>query len=192
MSSFIDPDVPEALLRAAQAGDIAAHEKLFRRFHKPVYNLAWRMLGNQAAAEEVVQDTFVEVLRKVKGFRGEAPLGAWVRRIAVNFSLMQQRSAWHQRSVPLSVVSETESGSDPARAGSAGDLSRALAQLPLKSRMVVWLHDVEGLTHKEIGEAMGKTTSFSKSQLVRAHERLRDLLGTNTEARSCMQVSNSY
>lgn len=196
MSSFIDPDVPEELLRAAQAGDPAAHEMLFRRFHKPVYNLAWRMLANTAAAEEVVQDTFVEVLRKVESFRGESPLGGWIRRIAVNFSLMRLRSAWHQRSVPLSLVGEIEAGSDaasdPARAGGATDLARALAQLPVKSRMVVWLHDVEGMTHKEIGEAMGKTTSFSKSQLVRAHERLRDLLGANTEARPCMQVSNSY
>lgn len=192
MSSFLEPDVPDETLRAAQAGDPSAHETLFRRFQVPVYNLAWRILGNEAAAEEVVQDTFVEVLRKVKGFRGEAPLGGWVRRIAVNFSLMHLRSAWHKRSVPLSLVGETAAGSDPARAGLATDLAAALAQLPVKSRMVVWLYDVEGLTHKEIGEAMGKTPSFSKSQLARAHVRLRDLLEANKEARSCMQVSNSY
>lgn len=192
MSSFFDPDVPDELLRAAQAGDMTAHEKLFRRFHKPVYNLAWRMLANSAAAEEVVQDTFVEVLRRLESFRGESPLGGWIRRIAVNFSLMHLRSAWHQRSVSLTVVGDPEGDSDPSRAGGAADLSKALASLPAKSRMVVWLHDVEGLTHKEVGEAMGKTASFSKSQLVRAHKRLRDLLGEEREARPCMQVSNSY
>ena len=192
MSSFLEPDVPDELLRAAQAGDLVAHEKLFQRFHKPVYSLALRMLANRAAAEEVVQDTFVEVLRRLGGFRGDSPFGGWLRRIAINFSLMHLRSAWHRRSVPLAVVAEAQGESDPARAGAATDLSRALAQLPVKSRMVVWLHDVEGLTHKEIGEAMGKTASFSKSQLVRAHKRLRDLLGDDREARSCMQVSNSY
>lgn len=192
MSSFFEPDVPDDLLRAAQAGDAAAHEKLFRRFCKPVYNLAWRMLDNPSAAEEVVQETFVEVLRRVDSFRGESPLGGWIRRIAVNFCLMQLRSPWHRRSVSLSLVAEPEATTDPSRAGPATDLSRALAQLPAKSRMVVWLYDVEGLTHKEIGEAMGKTTSFSKSQLARAHERLRELLGPDKEARSCMQVSNSY
>ncbi|NNF51127.1 MAG: RNA polymerase sigma factor [Gammaproteobacteria bacterium] len=192
MSAFLDPEVPEELLRAAQAGDLVAHEKLFRRFHKPIFSLAWRMLANRAAAEEVVQDTFVEILRKLGSFRGDSPLGGWIRRIAVNFCLMHLRSAWHVRSVSLSAIGEAEAGLDPARAGGAADLSRALAELPVKSRMVVWLHDVEGLTHKEIGEAMGKTESFSKSQLVRAHKRLRDLLGENREARTCMQVSNSY
>lgn len=192
MSSFIDPDVPEELLRAAQAGDRYAHGALFQRFHQPVYNLASRMLGNQAAAEEVVQDVFVEVIRRLGDFRGDSPVGGWIRRIAVNFSLMQLRSAWHRRAVPLAGVQEPEAVSDPARAGGASDLLRALAKLPAKTRMVVWLHDVEGMTHKEIGTAMGKSPSFSKSQLARAHERLRGLLSTTREARSCMQVSNSY
>lgn len=192
MSSFIDPDVPKELLRAAQAGDMAAHEALFRRFHGPVYNLARRMLTNEAGAEEVVQDTFVEIIRKIDSFRSESPLGGWVRKIAVNFSLMHLRSAWHKRAVPLAVVGETQANADPSRAGNASDLSRALAQLPVKTRMVVWLHDVEGLTHKEIGELMGKTTSFSKSQLVRAHERLRTMLTGSRDTQPCMQVSNSY
>lgn len=192
MSSFFEPEISDETLRAAQAGDPAAHERLFRRFSQPVYNLAWRMLSNQAAAEEVVQETFVEVLRRIEDFRGESPVGGWIRRIAVNFCLMQLRSAWFRRSVPLSLVAEPSSAGGPERAGTAADVSRALAELPARTRMVVWLHDVEGLTHREIGEAMGKTASFSKSQLSRAHERLRVLLGPAREDNSCMQVSNSY
>lgn len=192
MSSFFDPEVPADLVRAARAGQMAAHEQLFRRFHQPVFNLARRMLASEAAAEEVVQDTFVEVLRKFAGYRGESPVGGWIRRIAVNFCLMQLRSAWHRRAVPLTVVGETAGPGDPSRAGAATDLSRALARLPAKTRAVVWLHDVEGMTHSEIAAAMGKTASFSKSQLARAHERLRGLLTESRDTKQCMQVSNSY
>ncbi len=192
MSSFIEPEVPDELLRAAQAGEMGAHEQLYRRFKGPVYNLAWRMLANPAAADEVLQDTFVEVIRRIGDFRGEAPLGGWIRRIAVNFSLMHLRSAWQRRALPLAVVGEAAGGLDPARAGGATDLSRALGELPARTRMVVWLHDVEGMTHKEIGAVMGKTASFSKSQLSRAHQRLRVLLDGKREAKQCMQVSNSY
>lgn len=192
MSSFLDPEVPGHLLAAACAGDMSAHEALFRRFHTPVFNLALRMLCDRTAAEEVVQDTFVEVIRRVTSFRGEAPLGGWIRRIAINFSLMQLRSGWHKRAVPLASAGELASGGNPARAGDLSDLEKALQQLSPKARSVVWLHDVEGLTHKEIGELMGKTASFSKSQLARAHERLRVLLAGDRETRPCMQVSNSY
>lgn len=192
MSSFLDPDVPKQLLAEARAGNMSAHEALFRRFHTPVYNLALRMLAQRAAAEEVVQDTFVEVIRRIGDYRGEAPLGGWVRRIAVNFSLMQLRSVWHKRAVPLAVVDEVSAGANPDRAGDISDLEGALRHLSAKARTVVWLHDVEGLTHKEIGLLMGKTASFSKSQLARAHERLRVLLAGTTETEQCMQVQNSY
>ncbi len=192
MSSFLDPEVPDELVRGAMAGKADAHERLFRRFHQPVYNLARRMLASEAAADEIVQDTFVEVIRKIRGYRGDAPVGGWIRRIAVNFCLMQLRSAWQRRALPLTVVGETASGDDPSRAGPAADLARALASLPAKSRAVVWLHDVEGMTHREIGAAMGKTASFSKSQLARAHERLRGLLAESRDTEQCMQMSNSY
>lgn len=192
MSSFLDPDVPAELVSRAMAGEVAAHERLFRRFHQPVFNLARRMLASEAAADEVVQDTFVEVLRKISTYRADAPLGGWIRRIAVNFCLMQLRSAWYRRALPLSVVGETAGHEDPSRAGPASDLSRALACLPARTRAVVWLHDVEGMTHREIGAAMGKTASFSKSQLARAHERLRGMLAEARDTQQCMQVSNSY
>ncbi len=141
-----------------------------------VYTLARRMLVSPALAEDVLQETFVEVLRKLHTYRGDAAVGFWVRRIAVNKCLMHLRSPWHSRRVEADAI---EALCQPAPASRADDqmaLERALAELPATSRAVVWLHDVEGYTHKEIGAMMGRTTSFSKSQLARSHERLRTLL----------------
>jgi RNA polymerase sigma factor (sigma-70 family) len=132
------------------------------------------MLASKALAEDVLQETFVEVLCKIAGFRGEAEVGTWIKRIAINKCLMYLRSSWVSRRVP-------EDG-DPvgeARSGVLDEqlaLERALDQVADVARAVVWLHDVEGYTHVEIGRLMGRTTSFSKSQLARAHERLRSLL----------------
>ena len=141
-----------------------------------VYTLARRMLVSPALAEDVLQETFVEVLRKLETFRGESGIGFWVRRIAVNKCLMYLRSGWHSRRVDTEAL---ESLCPPAQTPQAEHqvaLERALAAIPDTSRTVVWLHDVEGYTHKEIGAMMGRTTSFSKSQLARAHKRLRILL----------------
>jgi RNA polymerase sigma-70 factor (ECF subfamily) len=170
------PKVDAALLARAQHGDRSAHSELYEMFGGMVFTLARRMLASKAAAEDVLQDTFIEVFRKIGAYRGEAELGFWVKRIAINKCLMQFRSGWMSR--------RCDDGEDillaePARAARLDDqiaLERALDSLPDTARMVVWLHDVEGHTHKEIGAMLGYTASFSKSQLARAHERLRELL----------------
>ncbi|MBT5220304.1 MAG: RNA polymerase sigma factor, partial [Woeseia sp.] len=131
-------------------------------------------------------------------FRAEAPLGIWVRRIAISKALMFLRSAWHKRGQSLDDDWEEmtfESRGAPLnsnRQDQAMDLDAALANLPEVSRTVVWLHDVEGFTHKEIAELMGKTESFSKSQLSRAYQRLRPMLESEierTDAKSAIHGS---
>jgi RNA polymerase sigma-70 factor (ECF subfamily) len=122
------------------------------------------------------------VIRSIRNVRGEAPLGAWIRRIAVTKSLMFLRSAWHSRGQSLdedwdeSALTHAEGTAESSTPEQAMDLDAALASLPAISRTVVWLHDVEGFTHREIADLMGKTESFSKSQLSRAYQRLRPLL----------------
>ncbi len=175
------PQVDAALLARAQHGDRGAHSELYELFGGMVFTLARRMLASKAAAEDVLQDTFVEVFRKIGAYRGEAELGFWVKRIAINKCLMQFRSGWISR--------RSDDGEDillaqPARTAALDDqiaLERALDALQDTARMVVWLHDVEGHTHKEIGAMLGYTASFSKSQLARAHERLRELLQAGDE-----------
>ncbi len=170
------PEADSAVIAAARAGDPSAHARLYELFAPLVYTLGRRMLVSQALAEDVLQETFLEVLGKIDSFRGDAGFGFWVRRIAVNKCLMHLRSSWVSR----------RSGLEPPELASIDDgaeqleqrvaLETALAMLTPTARAVVWLHDVEGYTHREIAESMGKTASFSKSQLARAHERLREVL----------------
>ena len=170
------PHVDSTIVADARRGDRAAHGRLYEAFAPMVYTLARRMLVSPALAEDVLQETFVEVLRKLHTFRGESGVGFWVRRIAVNKCLMYLRSGWHSRRVDTEAIELLCPPAQTPQAEHQVALERALAALSDTSRTVVWLHDVEGYTHKEIGAMMGRTTSFSKSQLARAHKRLRALL----------------
>jgi RNA polymerase sigma-70 factor (ECF subfamily) len=182
MSRFADIQIDPGIVKRAARGDVRAHEIIYRGFASPVYSMCLRFTRVPAHAEDLVQETFVEVIRKISAFRGEAPLGSWIRRIAVTKSLMFLRSAWHKRGQSLDEDFEDITAGRPESHGISShpehaiDLDAALANLPSVSRAVVWLHDVEGFTHKEIAGLMGKTESFSKSQLSRAYKRLRPLL----------------
>jgi len=182
MSKFADIQIDAAIIKRAARGDARAHEILYRAFASPVYSLCLRFTRVPAHAEDLVQETFIEVMRSIKQFRGEAAIGSWIRRIAVTKALMFLRSAWTARSQSLADDWDDMTPGDAASHGisrhpdDALDLDAALANLPSVSRVVVWLHDVEGFTHKEIAAAMGKTESFSKSQLSRAYQRLRPML----------------
>lgn len=169
--------VPDILVARAQAGDEAALEALYRAFEAPVYNLARRMLRRPEDAEDVLQETFLEVVRNIKQYRGEGHLWGWVRRIASTKALMRIRRDQIRATEPL----DEEPGKRGMHVGANIDLERAFEQLSETSRAVVWLHDVEGFTHEEIAEQMGKSVSFSKSQLARAHARLRRMLDADAE-----------
>jgi len=190
MSRFADIQIDPGIVKRAARGDVRAHEIIYRAFASPVYSMCLRFTRVPANAEDLVQETFVEVIRKISAFRGEAPLGSWIRRIAVTKSLMFLRSAWHQRGQSLDDDFEEVTAGRPESFGISGhpehaiDLDAALADLPSVSRAVVWLHDVEGFTHKEIAGLMGKTESFSKSQLSRAYQRLRPFLEAHTAEKS--------
>ncbi len=164
-----------SLVARARAGDTGALEHLYRAYEGSVYTLARRLTRTAEDAEDVLQETFLEVCRSLSGWRGDGSLWGWVRTIAANKALMRYRRE---------KVRQTEELDEDFAAGRAADdvplqldLEAALARLPERTRAVVWLHDVEGYTHEEIAELMGMTTSFSKSQLARAHQKLRRWLG---------------
>jgi len=183
MTGFAGKQVDPAILARARRGDMKAHEIIFRTFSGAVFTLAARVTGSRAAADDVLQETFVEILRSLENFREEASLATWIRSIAVSKSLMHLRSAWLRR---VTFLGDTEESSPLPALTTPGetrqlqlgrDLEQALEKLSAVSRAVVILHDVEGYTHDEIAALMSKTPSFSKSQLSRAHVRLRELLG---------------
>jgi RNA polymerase sigma factor (sigma-70 family) len=182
MSPFNSILVPAEVIDAARAGDTRAHEGIFRACQRPVYTLIRRLISRPSVAEDLFQDTFVEILRSIRTYSGEGSFGGWVRSIAVNKCLMYLRSPWHRSLLWLDDDAQRTaeliepSGGPEQGADSRADLVQALAALPALTRTVVWLHDVEGYTHSEIARLLGRTPSFSKSQLSRAHARLRVIL----------------
>ena len=188
-------DVPEALLARVRAGERAAFEQIYRRFERPVFNLALRMLGGAHGpdgveeAADVLQETMLKVFNKIGDFRGAAsggngdgdgasPFWGWVRQIAVNETLMRLRGQRrHLHDVALEDDEfAVDTGPLPTAAADAAALNRALARLPAATRSVLWLYHAEGYTHEEIASLMQRTASFSKSQLARGGRRLRELL----------------
>jgi RNA polymerase sigma factor (sigma-70 family) len=197
MSAFAGIEVTAEVLSAACAGDARAQETIYRSYQRPVYSLIRRLISRPAIADELFQDTFIEVLRSLRGYSGEGAFGGWVRAIAVNKCLMYLRSPWHRSFAYLdadeneslaAVLIDAASGPDVQVQASA-DVGHAMASLPPLTRTVVWLHDVEGYTHGEIARLMGRTVSFSKSQLARAHQRLRELLDPKSESLPCTHLS---
>jgi RNA polymerase sigma factor (sigma-70 family) len=200
VAGFADCRPDTVTLERARRGDMKAHEALYGSYGRPVYTLAVRILADAALAEEVLQDTAIEVIRHIREFRGDAAFGGWVKRIATNKCLAYLRSAWHRKSQGFATDDESgepawePAGSDdPAAQVADGEsLEQALAALTPTARTVVWLYDVEGFSHQEIAALMGKTVSFSKSRLARAHEQLRARLGPDyQEVSTCMPLQNN-
>jgi RNA polymerase sigma-70 factor (ECF subfamily) len=168
----------EAVLPRVRAGDPAAQEAIYRAFEVPVYNLARRICRTTEDAEDVMQETFLEVFRSIAQFRGDGSLWGWVRTVAASKALMRLRRNKYRD------ADELRDDVLPLKREDAAlrmDLEAALERLSETSRAVVWLHDVEGYTHEEIALMMDRTVSFSKSQLARAHARLRRWLGEEAQ-----------
>ena len=175
MTGFSSSQVDPSVVRRLKAGDRKAQEIVYRTFSSAVYTLARRVLRDEGIAEEVTQDTFIDVLGRADTLQDDQAFGGWVRTIAMNHCLMRLRSPWKKSREALVEDVRTTAADAPDR---AIDIDQALDRLAPTARMVVWMHCVEGYTHDEIGEAFGKTASFSKSQLARAYDALsRDRFG---------------
>lgn len=174
------------LVRRAQEGDSDAFASLFHAHKARIYSICLRMTNNTAEAEDLTQDAFMQVFRKLATFRGDSALSTWLYRIAVNTVLM------HFRKKALRQVSLDEPYNQDARLvkreyGSKDDrlsgcvdriaLTRAIRELPDGYRTIFLLHEVEGYEHQEIAELLDCSVGNSKSQLHKAKLRIRELLG---------------
>jgi len=177
----------------AQQGDEAAFEALFNAHKRRVYSLCLRMTGNTAEAEDLTQEAFLQLFRKISTFRGESAFTTWLHRLVVNVVLM------HLRKKGLQLVSLDEvdsSQEEPVKRDYGGDdqrligsidrlsLDRAIAALPRGYRTVFVLHDMEGYEHNEIAQLMDCSTGNSKSQLHKARLKLREHLRRDPRKRS--------
>jgi RNA polymerase sigma-70 factor, ECF subfamily len=177
----------DAIQRAKQ-GDAEAFEVLYNLHKRRVYSLCLRMTANTAEAEDLAQEAFLQLFRKIGTFRGESAFSTWLHRMAVNVVLMRLRKKGLPV-VPLEETLETEEEAPKKELGSqdavlAGSLDRlqlqrAVEALPPGYRMIFVLHDVEGYEHNEIAEIVGCSIGNSKSQLHKARMKLRELLKTS-------------
>ena len=186
------PQPPKALteveaIRLAQAGNAAAFEFLYGLHSRRVYALCLRMVSNPSDAEDLMQEAFLQLFRKIATFRGESAFSTWLHRMTVNVVLMRLR----KKALPVASLEETtepdEDGGGPRKDVGAPDLrlsgavdrvnlERSIDRLPPGYRTVFVLHDVQGYEHNEIAGIMGCSVGNSKSQLHKARTRLRDLL----------------
>lgn len=159
-----------AVLARAQRGDRAALETIYRSFERPSFALALRMLGRHAIAEDIVHDTFIKLFEKLHSYRGDAPFGAWLKRMLVNQAIDRLRSEqrWAGNADDIDALHDHA----PAQ-GVEMDAAGLLARLPARARAVVWLHEMEGYSHLEIAGLFRQSESWSKSLLARSLERLR-------------------
>jgi RNA polymerase sigma-70 factor (ECF subfamily) len=189
-------ELPEAdAIRLAQQGDAAAFERLYQLHNRRVYSLCLRMVGNTAEAEDLTQEAFLQLFRKVSTFRGESAFSTWLHRLAVNVVLMKLRKKSGTETSLEQITEPDEDSGGPRRDFGAPDLrlsgsidrvnlQRAIDQLPPGYRAVFVLHDVQGYEHNEIAGIMGCSIGNSKSQLHKARMRLRELLQESVRAKA--------
>ena len=181
------------LIQLALGGDEAAQATIYRGLAPAVFALIRRLVANRAVAEDLFQETMMALFQRLGDFRGEAPLGAWLRQIAVTRCLMYLRSPWHRARLHWDSTDDGAPHSEmlpftPATSTDALDVERALASLTPVGRAVVWLFEVEGYSHEEIARLFGRSVSFSKSQLARALAHLRQGLATQEDQEACTSI----
>ena len=182
----IAPLSDHALARAAGEGDMTAFEELYQRHNRRVYSVCLRMTHNVSEAEDLTQEAFIQLFRKIGSFRGDSAFTTWLHRLTVNQVLMHFR----KRSVKLERT--TEEGETPVQIVQGSEnpnkmpvldrisLDRAIAKLPPGYRSVFVLHDVEGHEHEDIARILGVAVGTSKSQLHKARMKLRRLLKSSS------------
>jgi RNA polymerase sigma-70 factor (ECF subfamily) len=185
--------IEEEAIRLAQGGDAAAFERLYKLHSRRIYALCCRMTGNPTLAEDLTQDVFLQVFRKIQTFRAESAFSTWLYRLAVNIVLMRRRIKT-LKETSLEEKNQTDSDRFPRREMGKPDvrvagvvdrlnLKRALRQLPRGYRQIFLLHDVMGYEHHEIAEVLGCSIGNSKSQLHKARMRLRIILRKRNPAK---------
>ncbi len=179
----VKADAPDLeLTRLAASGNIAAFELLYERYHRRTYSLCLRMTSNQSEAEDLTQEVFIQLFRKIGSFRGESAFSTWLHRLTVNQVLMhfRRRSVKNERTsedgeIPEQTVPGTENQARMPVLDRIA-ITRAVSELPPGYRSVFMLHDVEGYEHEEVARILKISVGTSKSQLHKARLKLRGLL----------------
>ncbi len=173
------------LVARCAAGEPDAFKELYDAHATRLYNLAYRMAGSAAEAEDLLQEIFLQAFRKLTSYKGESALGTWLYRLATNLCLDRLRSK--QGKMDRATVGLDDERGEAVvprtrRADSVVqrlDLERAIEQLPASYKAAFLLHDVEGFEHHEVGEMLGIAEGTSKSLVHKARLRIREFLGAS-------------
>lgn len=170
------------LTQASSKGDMGAFEEVYNRHHRRVYAICLRMLKNVTEAEDLTQDVFIQLYRKIGSFRGDSAFTTWLHRLTVNQVLMhfRKRNVKYEKTTeegeaPLQIVGGTENPRKMPVVDKIA-LQNAIEQLPPGYKNVFILHDIEGYEHEEVARILGCSVGTSKSQLHKARLKLRKLL----------------
>lgn len=165
-------------VRDAQAGSVAAFERLYRDHAGRIFALCLRLSGDPVLAEELTQDVFVRAWEKLSSFRGDSAFSTWLHRVAVNEVLGRRRSEGRRgaRVLLTEDLALYDPGHPPEQHAERMDLESAMARLPAATRTVFVMHDVEGYTHEEIAHLTGRAEGTCKTLLHRARKMLRERL----------------
>ena len=179
MNAAADPaagfarEVEAMILARAQRGDMQAFAELYRYFGRACFQLALRILGQRQHAEDMVHEVFLKMMDTIRSYRGDAPFGAWLKRLTVNACIDQLRRQRHPAEDDAELAFANAQSADAAAADIV-DTGALLARLPPRARAVVVLHELEGYTHTELAGLFQQSESYSKSILSRALQRLQN------------------
>ncbi len=176
--------IDEITTRRARQGESEAFAAIYDTLKTPAYNLVLRMSCNAQMAEDILHDSFIKVIDKFDSYRGKVPVWAWVRQILVNTTINSiKKESRHENHLELvdsygrERVAEQQDSSRTQE--QQHDALRLLSRLSAKSRTVLILHDIEGMTHTEIADHFKQTESFSKSILFRARKQLQEFINSH-------------
>jgi RNA polymerase sigma-70 factor (ECF subfamily) len=180
-----------AVMLELRAGNMSGFDYLIQKYRKPIVNFMYRMVHNQAVAEELAQEVFLRVYRSRETYRAEARFSTWLYRIATNLGVNHARDTRHERNASIVYLDETDSetGTTPDVADSTPGAEAAMLRrerlnairehvlaLPERQRMAVLMHKYEGMDYKQIGDVLKLSESATKSLLFRAYQTLREKL----------------
>jgi len=173
------------IVERCQSGDRQAQFELYRLYSKAMYNVCLRMVRDELEAEDLLQNSFVDVFTKLHTFRFRSSVGAWIKRIVVNncINFLKKKKVYFEELDDHQVpVEQAITDTSPTQGLSVQSVRKAMFELPDGYRVVFTLYMLEGYDHKEIGNILGITEATSKSQYSRAKKKLRDIIQSQKQA----------
>jgi RNA polymerase sigma-70 factor (ECF subfamily) len=170
-------NIHQNVIDRCMAGEREAQFQLYKLYYKSMFNTSMRIVGNEAEAEDIMQESFLKAFKKIDTYEGKVSFGAWLKKIVVNRSLdyLKKRKVNFEE-IDEKLMDEVETPAMDTRELNMQKLKEAIFQLPEGYRVVLSLYLLEGYDHDEISEILGISNSSSRSQLLRAKLKLRKLL----------------